>query len=294
MAQTTEHINLQVSDLKRLLLMTQRKQTVAGKNNPQVTSCLLTASNVGDTKTLSTVSLVRDGRTSVSMFSVPLDDCSPSSVQVPIPDIDRALGVLKAHSGVVKLTWTTNSLKIKSSNKQTTLTANANALAFAHSTETISGWNSKSLALMEKIGTDDYKTNSDVKIPSCYSIQLPASDLTDAFSCDNINGQKLNRYTFTINKGETPKVSVGDPMKGQTEIELSDVPVEFSSPSTLDFTWSFEGGLDYILSLLSGNVWLKFLDFRKYEQGIRLLVVGEPLSEESEVVTALVMQAGVL
>lgn len=286
-----DHITVQASDLKRLLLMTQRKQTVAGKNNPQVTSCLLTATQSGEVFNLNTVSLVRDGRTSVSSFNVPMESCSPSTVQVPIPDIDRALGVLKAHNGVVKLTWTTNSIKIKSSNKQTTLTANANALAFAHSTETIIGWHTKSNELMNKVGTDCYYANNGDAIEPAYSLQLPASDLASAFACDNINGQKLNRYTFAIENGICPTVSVGDPMKGQTEIQLSEEPVP---EGLLGFTWSFEGGLDYVVSLLSGNVWLKFLDFRKYDQGIRLLIVGELTSEDSHTHECVVMQAGVL
>ena len=288
-----DHITIEASDLRRLLLMTQRKQTVAGKNNPQVTSCLLSATHNGDLFNLNTISLVRDGRTSVSSFNVPMESCSPSMVQVPIPDIDRALGVLKAHNGVVKLTWTTNSLKIKSSNKQTTLTANANALAFAHSTETIIGWYEKSSELMQKVQPDKYhlSTGSGV-IEPCYSIQLPASELAAAFACDNINGQKLNRYTFAIQSGKCPTVSVGDPMKGQTEIQLTDEVVDLDKSS--DFTWEFEGGLDYVVSLLSGNVWLKFLDFRKYEQGIRLLLVGELTSEDSHIHECVVMQAGVL
>jgi hypothetical protein len=287
-----DHITVQASDLKRLLLMTQRKQTVAGKNNPQVTSCMLTGDCFDGRYNLNTVSLVRDGRTSVSSFNVPMESCSPTSVQVPIPDIDRALGVLKAHSGLIKLTWTPNSIKIKSSNKQTTLTANANALAFAHSTETIVGWYKKSTELMGKVGTDEYHANNGDTIPTCYSLQLPASELADAFACDNINGQKLNRYTFTIQSGKCPTVSVGDPMKGQTEIQLTDEAIDLGKSS--DFTWSFEGGLDYVVSLLSGNVWLKFLDFRKYEQGIRLLLVGEVTGEDSHIHECVLMQAGVL
>tara|TARA_R110001592_G_scaffold89703_6_gene263671 strand:- start:2087 stop:2908 length:822 start_codon:yes stop_codon:yes gene_type:complete len=271
-------LTVNASSLKRLLIMTQRKQTVAGKTNPQVTACVL-RSHEG---VLSTTSLVRDGKTSVSQFSIA---CEGDSEPLPIPDIDRLLGVLKAHSGEIKITPKDDNsgIKVKSAKKQTTLQANLNGLAFPHSTETIGAWESKSLELAGKINPElsTYTLGDGTVLEPFAQLTLDANILEDAFSCDSINGQKLNRYRFQMGgELDCAYVEVGDPMKGQTLIKLNEETVECE-----EFTWSFEGGLENVVSFMSGDVTLSFLDFRKYNQGIRLIITSD---------NGWFMQAGVL
>jgi len=264
-------ITLKANDLKNLLEMTQRKQTVAGKTNPQVMACVLRY----EEGVVSTTSLVRDGKTSVSRFTIPAEK---GEGHIVIPDIDRMLGVLKAHSGSVTLTSTNNTTKIKSAKKQTTLTANAGALAFPHSAETIGEWEDMSRQLMEKVSIGgSYQMRDGSELPYMAMMTVDSGELSEALSCDNINGQKLNRYTFTA--GVDMVLTVGDPLKGQTEINLG----EYQGMG--DWNTSFEGGLENVVSNMSGEITLYFLDFRQHNQGIRMILTDG---------TSHLMQAGVI
>ena len=82
--------------LRDLLIRTQRKCHIMGKGQNQVAACVLRC----DEGVATTTSLVRDGKTSLSRFSIP---CGEGTTALPIPDIDRILGVLKAHGDTVKL-----------------------------------------------------------------------------------------------------------------------------------------------------------------------------------------------
>jgi hypothetical protein len=96
-----------------------------------------------------------------------------------------------------------------------------------------------------------------------------------------MNGQKLNRYKFQMGGTlDCAYVEVGDPIKGQTLVKLNDETIECE-----EFTWSFEGGLENVISFMSGDVTLSFIDFRPYNQGIRMVVTSE---------SGWFMQAGVL
>ena len=272
-------ITVNASALKRLLCLTQRRQTVAGKNNPQVVACVLRADN----QRLSTTSLVRDGKTSVSYFSVPcMVHPEKEDEAMPVPDIDRLLGVLKHFSGEIKISTSKTGIVVKSSKKQTTLQANLNGLAFPHSTETIGAWEEKSMALADKIDGNTYKLADGSVIEPMCSITVDADHLAEALSADNMNNQKLNRYKFHMGGEFTDSyLHVGDPLKGQTIVKL----VEDLKHDCEEWEWSFEGGLENVVSFLSGDLKLSFLDFRQYEQGIRMIVEAD---------NGWFMQAGVL
>tara|TARA_R100001510_G_scaffold34133_1_gene30625 strand:- start:23900 stop:24766 length:867 start_codon:yes stop_codon:yes gene_type:complete len=278
-------IKVACSDLKKLLTLTQRRQTVAGKNNPQVLACVLRCQ--GLQKWLRTDSLVRDGRTSVSSFwvgaAIEPADTGPESIVVP--DIEQMLGVLKAHKGEITLTSQDNKTIIKSAKKKTTLQAQSGGLAFPHSQETIGEWERKSADLLQRFSPDEYKMADGTRIEAFYTVSLPASELAEAFSCDNINGQKLNQYEFIGAKETSLSVRTGGIYKGQTEYT-------FEGEAPLDeFTVVFEGGLENVMSQLNCDVKVSFLDFRPYKQGIRAIFSWD---DPDLLEGGIFMQAGVI
>ena len=95
--------------------------------------------------------------------------------------------------------------------------------------------------------------------------ELSGDVLFDALRCDTMNGQKLNRYTFSVTDG-VATVSVGDHFKGATDTEIA------SGYSCDDFTATFEGGLENIVKYYKGDVSLSFFDFSAEGQGTRLIL----------------------
>lgn len=246
------------SSLKRLLYMTQRYQVVAGKNSPQVSACVLR--HEGDN--ITTTSLVRDGKTSVSKFVV--QGKSSSDEFIAIPDIDRVLGVLKAHSGDVKISQDTNKTVFKSGKKQTSITSNLNGLAFPHSPETIGEWESKSIEIMNQVEDGVYVLRNGDKVSSSISFEMQAEELHDALSCDSINNQKLNTYTFEV-ADKKLYLSVGSELKGATKVELGEVDSD-------NLSAKFEGGLENVLSNFHDTVKIHILDFNAYNQGFKMIL----------------------
>jgi len=256
---------VKTGNLKRLLEVTARKQFVNAKPQQQVIGCVIRPN--GDSA--NTTSLVRDGKTSLGKFSIP---CSWSENEdaIVIPDIDRTLGVLSAHSGDVTLTQLGGSLKIKSNGKQTTLVAEPGSLAFPHSQETIAQWEEKSVNMSNQIDVDAgcYIMRDGSKRLPMHMTETSSNLLHEALRCDNMNGQKLNQYTFQHDGKETLYVLTGSDLKGQTETILNE-----DTPFQEDFSTTFEGGLEQMLSNYDGMVNLYFIDFRPEGQGIRLLLV---------------------
>ena len=248
--------------LQRLLRLTTRPQIVAGKPQDQVIATILRFGN----DTCSTTSLVRDGKTSLSRFSVP----ATGEGEVPISDISRLLGVLKYHGSTATLSFSDSKLKIKSGSKQTTLNANLNGLAFPHSTETIGEWEQKSAMLAQQIDpSGSYTLQSGEKREAFLTWGVDATDLYEALRCDSMNNQKLNRYTVTL-EGTTLSITTGDELKGQTttswELDQS------NSTGEGEFEAIFEGGLDSVIKEMDGNVTLAFIDFTPEGQGHRLIL----------------------
>jgi hypothetical protein len=247
--------------LLQLLSVTKREQAINGKTQPQVTGCVLIVND----KRLSTTSIVKDGKTSLSRFSFTCD--IENTHTVPVPDIDRLMGVLKYHGDVVKLSYDNETAKvlIKSNKKQTTLVGGLSAKAFANSQQSLSEWHKTSVRRAAQIKDNAYvMANGETRSPFA-TITVGSEVLYDALRCDGMNGQKLNRYTFTMKDGDM-NVTVGDHFKGLTETTIA------SGYSDDDFEATFEGGLENILKYYKGNVGLSFLDFKKEGQGTRLIM----------------------
>lgn len=260
--------------LKGMLNRTKRIQCVGGKPQPQVTACVLSA--IDDR--VSTTSLVRDGKTSLSVFSIPTEAMGRDKEDIPVPDIDRVLGVLGSHSSPVKIEYEDNKLIFSSGKKKTRLTASLNGLAFPHSSETILEWGKKSDELCSKFvwrdGFMHYSmANGKIREPS-YVWKVDANELFEALRCDNMNGQKLNRYTISI-RDSVIRVGVGEELKGFTVVEFANDDKGLSSQQ-FEMDWDFEGGLENVLSGLSGDIIISILDFSKEGQGMRLVIdLGE-------------------
>tara|TARA_R110000824_G_scaffold118778_1_gene271145 strand:- start:652 stop:1458 length:807 start_codon:yes stop_codon:yes gene_type:complete len=247
--------------LLQLLAVTKREQSINGKAQPQVTGCIL---SLGD-KRLSTTGVVKDGKTSLSRFSFTCDDDTES--MVPVPDIDRLIGVLKYHGDIVKLTYNkeTSKVLVKSNNKQTTLVGGLAAKAFSNSQQSLVEWHKSSVERALQIKGNVYHM-ADGKTRSPFAtIKLSSDVLHDALKCDAVNGQKLNRYTFNLTNGDL-LVTVGDHFKGLTETTVD------TGYSNDDFTAIFEGGLENIVRYYKGDVSLAFLDFTSEGQGTRLIM----------------------
>ena len=260
------------NSLKHMLVTTKRKQTVAGKAQSQVESCLLKLE--GNVASITSLTKDLTGLTHVTTdvgYGVGTPNMATS---FPIPDIDRVLGILALHGATVKLSYNKANSKLvfKSGSKQTTLDASPDALAFSHSQDTISDHTDRSMLLAERIDSMGgvYTTADGGKINSiaCYTIN--STEMFEALRCDNMNGQKFNRYTFSGEK-KGLSVLVGDPsIGGET---LTEVTVEGLSPiEPPKWEWSFDGGLDELFKQFSGPCNLHVFDFTEHGQGMRIAI----------------------
>ena len=244
-----------------LLKCTQRRQTISGKNIPQVSACMLNA--VGGR--MSTCSLTKDGVSSVGIFSIP----STGEAKIPVSDIETMLGILKYHGNALTLTYDNDKLKLKSRYKQTTLTASENALAFPHSPTTLNEWSNTSITFAGKlnVGNEIGYTMNDGSIlqPACSWESVDAVRLFEAVRCDEMNGQKLNTFTF---KGDENGLSVvvGKELKGRTEYELDRRSTQWP------FMATYQGGFNNLFANINGKINLYFFDFTQWEQGVKLLI----------------------
>jgi len=268
--------------LEILLKKTQRPHFIGGSKTNQVTSCVLVCVN----GRMRTTSIVKDGVTSVSHFSVPLLENGESYVSdrtydgnIYVSDIDTLLGVLKYHGGKLKIhqSPSSNKVRIISNNKTTTIDANPNAKAFSNSNETLSTWLNKSIGLMAKINqTSDfnepvtYTTASGESFEPTVDMNFEAIDLYEALRTDNMNGQKLNRYTFELHDRGL-YVGTGAYNKGKNTTTI-DATNHFLNEWTLPDAVTFSGGLEQTLAHINGKVRLSIFDFTAYEQGHRLLL----------------------
>ena len=266
------------TDLQTLLDLTQRKQYVNGKAQNQVVACVLRLAG----ETLSTTSIVRDGKTSVAQFAV---HGIGEEEGIPIPDIDRLLGVLKMHGKKVNLQPLDGKIRVWSGKKQTTLAANFNGLAYPHSRDTIGEWETKSLERAAQITAKGYQMMDGKTRVAFDEITIDADILFEALRCDNINGQRLNRYSFERTSDGSLWLTVGDDLKGQTrtQLEHGDLP---DGETTEGWESTFEGGLENVMKHYGSEpVKLLFYDFSPEGQGIRLSL---------HIADNFVFQAGVL
>ena len=255
--------------LQNLLVISKRKQTVNGKGQSQVDSCVVEC----DGEMINIMSLTRDmtGLTYVTGHTATdgVTSINPTTL-IPIPDIDRVLGILKMHSQSVTLRHdlATNKLLFKSSNKQTTLDASLDAKAFSHSTETINTFRQKAWSLAERIDVPNatYTTAGGDKIDAVIHYDLDSNDLFEALRCDTVNGQRLNRYKFE-GGGSTLKITVGDPHLGQTTTTLTG-----KRDAIPKWECEFDGGLDELFKHFHGECLISVFDFTKFGQGYRMLI----------------------
>tara|TARA_A100001201_G_scaffold23240_2_gene26428 strand:+ start:22187 stop:22993 length:807 start_codon:yes stop_codon:yes gene_type:complete len=256
-------MKIEKSELERLLRNTQRMCNINGKPMPQVVGCVIECHE----NEAYTTNIVRDGKTSVSSFSIPCSDYD--SGRYVIPDIAKALGVLKAHRGVVRLEQKEDKLIFKSSNKQTTISADSRALAFPHTKKTIAEWHEESLDRMACI--DDFgnytMASGEVRKPIA-NFELHGSDLRQAIEAGNINGQKVNRCAFWWD-GSQLDITTGKQMLGETTTRLLDM--EWPHFPQIDF--EFEGGLENCLP--NGKINIFILDFTPEGQGYSMVIYGD-------------------
>jgi hypothetical protein len=247
-------------DIVKLLKNTQRMAVINGKLMPQVQGCIIKP--VGESS-VETVSLVRDGITSVARMTA---DVVQAKEEVVVPDIEKLLGALKAHSGLIKIAQTDEKLRIKSPRKQTTLVASKDALAFPHTTLTIAEWDAKSRELMNKINTNGYRLQDGTLVEYHQEVMLTPTGLADAINAGNINGQKVARYSFTQD-ADGLRLRVGDELKGESVSQIaeeSDLVYKDRS-----FEMVCEGGLE---NLDLGEMNIYILDFREQGQGFHLVL----------------------
>ena len=257
-------ITVDTNSLKWLLTLSQRKQTIDSSSHAQLYSVILKASG----GRLSLTSLVKDGVTSLMRLSIP---CAGEG-EIVITDIDTTLGVLKYHGGPLTITPALDKVKFKSSNKQTTLSANRGARAFPHTPETIAQWDEKSNSVAQKINAEELTyTNNDNKVfsPMVSFPDLSTTTLYEAFRCDSMNSQKFNKYTFVWEDGRL-SITVGEELKGKTKTVLDigqEQPVTNKSFSSI-----YNGGLEHIFANLNNDVGLWVFDFTEAGMGYPLLI----------------------
>ena len=259
-------MNIRNDALTRLLTLTKRPQTVAGKKQDQVESTLLRMNKSlwYNGSGVATINMVRDGVTSLSVFSAP---CKNMDVNIPIASIDAVLGILPYHGTEVNLSWSNDKLEIRSRNKKTTLTSSFNAPAFGNCPDDMAQWGQKSLdrKLQLKWEGGYLISNTGEWMKPKLSFTLDSSELFEALRCDAINGQKTNRFTFTY-EADYVNVKVGSELKGATETTFS-LPDQMLDAGEV----TIEGGIDSVLKHYSGDVTLHFFDFSEYGQGTRIL-----------------------
>ena len=259
--------------LEILLNRVKRPQNIGGKPQDQVHSCILRLSD----GRMSVTSLVKDGVSSVSRFSCEAVGENGVYGTYFVSDINTLLGVLKYHGTDLSLdSHQADKLRVKSSNKQTTLASSGEALAYPHSPKTLADWESQSVKVASSLkrqgggGAWYYEMKNGTIKKATHTFSVSATQLFEALRCDSMNGQKINRYTFHVDGDkETLQVEVGKSLKGRTKSDLA-CEGQFRKYSSFDAT--FEGGLEQLMSTVGGSVGLSFFDFSKEGQGRKLLI----------------------
>lgn len=260
-------LNANKERLVWLLKATQRPQNIQGKSTIQVNSCLLIPD---DTITLkvSTCSIVKDGVSSLSKFSVPVNNIQ-GKTPIPVSNINNLLGALKYHGNEVTLSHKNDKLLIKSNSKQTTLSSSLNARFGDYGTSTLKEWSTKSQGVAEVIdavkGTYKLKVGDVVK-PMASWLDIDSTDLFEALRCTNMNSQKLNQYRF-VHDTTGLNVLTGKELKGSTSVSLT----KDNYPKSY-FDLSFGGGLDMMMGMINHNVDLHIIDFTNLKQGFKLII----------------------
>ena len=258
-------LKVKKSDLENLLKRVQRVSFINNKPIPQVLGCVLETKE--DTNVVATTNIVRDGISSVGTFIC--DTVENDGERYIIPNIEKMLGVLKPHSGLITLSSKEDKLVVKSSNKQTTITADSRALAFPHTKKTITEWNKESKERMDSVDTltGGYTMRDGSIREPCATLHVMGSDLKDAINSGNINGQKINRCVLEWD-GDKLFVESGNIHLGKTKTCVASTEPQFSP-----FEFEFEGGLENCLP--DSQVTLNILDFNPESQGYSMVILAD-------------------
>lgn len=276
-------MSIDTNALVHLLQKTKRPSHTGSSVTDQVVACTLIPSVAS--QTVSTISLVKDGVSSLSKFS-----CSAEITQDDyfyIPSITRVLGILKFHGGKITLTQTSDSLKFKSNNKQTTIKTSQDCKVFSQSPLTLKEWTKQSVERLASFQEVDsyvdkhiyqYVTKDGKSIAPEFACKLNGLDLFEAFRCGSINGQSADVVEFEYDKlDHTEKLLVnsGSDLHGATTSEIPiDIDIHWRSPHDI-LSCKYKGGLFHLFKHINEKITLMFFDFSEYGQGTGLLLVSD-------------------
>lgn len=256
------------NDLVHLLNTIQRPQIVLGKPQNQIESCVLRCSD----SSMVVCSLVRD-LTSLTSVSCSLVEPVDTDFEVPIANIDKTLGVLQQHGGVVTVeNVDSNKIRFKSNNKTTTIESSFESQPYSHSRETLREVEAKSIGFFNRITTGikpTYTTGDGEEVSSSLSIIVSSNEMYEGLRCDTINNQKLNMYDIEFGE-ESLTVEVGTEINGKTktEIEYHTVNVfNYEKPLAL----MYQGGLENVFKQYSGNCQIDIFAFPEKETYFMLI-----------------------
>jgi len=247
----------EVNDLTDLLKRTRRMANVNGKPIPQVIGCVLQTSD----GIMTTTSVVRDGKSSVARF---VGVCESTDEEtIIIPDIEKMLGALKAHTAKVTLKQDGDMLRMKSSNKQTSLSADNRALAFPHASETVLEWASMSQDRMKAVRSNAYMMADGSERGAVLSVTVDGRDLREAIADGNMNGQKVSTFRL-LAMDHALGVVVGTPLKGQTNTQIGTLQGSY------ELNIVFGGGLESVIP--NGEVLFTLISYEEEGQGYALIL----------------------
>lgn len=263
----SETLTIETKELQALLKRTQRNATINGKSIPQVEGTTIYA----DKGFAQTCNIVRDGITSISLFTAECENSEPASIVVA--NISLMLGALSKHKSAVRLTQDDGKIKIVSAGKQTTLISSRDAKAFTHTKKTVNEWSKESFerfnaAIIKNEGK--YTASTGDTVEPCAEVVVSVSDLLDAMDSGSMNGQKVSQYKFFTEDGLL-LLSAGAEIKGRTKSLLETCEHEFSTV--------VGGSLENVLRTMTGAVKLQFFDLTSLGGGISLLINQGGLNE---------------
>lgn len=264
-----EKMKIQKKDLVSLLKMAKREAVVGGKKIAQVVSTVLEGMTSGS---VDCTSIVRDGVSSIGRFSVPQaieNGEEPYLEQVFVADIDLMLGALSAHTGIVTLVQTGDSVRLSSKGKQTTLTSSPNAKAFPHTNKTVKEWYEDSCARFNKslqgIDEDQYRLQDGSTVEGV-CVTVPTADLLSAIQSGSINKQMVEKVVLCANPDNTLTVTVGAELKGRTQTTMD-------ATSEKEIATTIGGGFEHILAQCADKECdLVFFDFTSRGAGIAVVL----------------------
>ena len=254
-------LTIEAKELQTLLKRTQRNATINGKVIPQVEGTTIEVSN----GVAQTCNIVRDGITSISLFTTECAEGEPSTIVVA--NISLMLGALSKHKGEVRLTQEDGKIKIVSAAKQTTLISSKDAKAFTHTKKTVQEWSKESKerfigAIMKNEGK--YTASTGDIIEPYNDLTVNVETILDAMDSGSMNGQKVSQYKFSCEKDGILWLSAGDEIKGRTRTALCHTPKQFITV--------IGGSLENVLRTMTGAVKLQFFDLTPLGGGISLLI----------------------